>query len=419
METPGKLIVISGPSGVGKGTLVRALLERHPQLHLSVSATTRSPRPGETDGEDYWFWSRQQFEAAIAAGNFVEWAEYAGNYYGTPRGTIVEQLDRGRSVLLEIELVGARQVRKTFPEAYSIFVLPPSLEVLEVRLRGRDKDSEAAIARRLERARTEIAASAEFDLQLVNDDLAEALQSLESAIASALARNEDPSPAAPEIRALFDRIAPVYDRFNDRLSLGQHRLWKQMAVDWANPQPGGFALDLCCGSGDLALLLARHVGSTGGVWGVDFSPALLAIARRRDCHRQVCWQEGDALALPFAGATFDCATIGYGLRNVTDIPACLAEVCRVLKPGGRAAILDFHRPATAWVRQLQEWYLANIVVPAAREFGLTDDYAYIAPSLERFPAGDEQVRLARSAGFGRAVHYPLAVGMMGVLYLSK
>lgn len=226
-------------------------------------------------------------------------------------------------------------------------------------------------------------------------------------------------PTAAEVRDIFNRIAPVYDRLNDRLSFGQHRIWKQMALRWAAPQPGDIALDLCCGSGDLALLLAKQVGVTGSVWGVDFSPELLAVAGQRDILQQVAWQEGDALALPFPDATFDCATIGYGLRNVADIPGCLTELYRVLKPGARAAILDFHRPTAAWAQQFQQWYLANIVVPAARDLGLAENYAYIAPSLERFPNGSEQVQLARAAGFDRAVHYPLAVGMMGVLVLQK
>ena len=226
-------------------------------------------------------------------------------------------------------------------------------------------------------------------------------------------------PTASEIRTLFNRIAPVYDRLNDRLSFGQHRLWKYMTVGWVAPQAGDLALDLCCGSGDLALLLAQHVGTTGSGWGGDFSPELLAVARERDRRQEVCWQEGDALALPFADATFNCTTIGYGLRNVTDIPTCLAEVYRTLKPGGRVAILDFHRPESTWMRQFQGWYLDTIVVPAACELGVSEDYAYIAPSLDRFPEGPEQVRLARAAGFATATHYPLAAGMMGVLYLSK
>jgi len=181
---PGKLIVLTGPSGVGKGTLVAALLQRHPQLHLSVSATTRSPRQGEVDGEDYFFLSREAFEAKIAAGDLLEWAEYAGNYYGTPRSYVEQQLEGGDSVLLEIEVMGARQVRDSFPDAIRIFVLPPSFEELESRLRRRGKDEEQTIAERLAIAKQEIATKDEFDYQIVNDDLEATLEDLDRIIAS-------------------------------------------------------------------------------------------------------------------------------------------------------------------------------------------------------------------------------------------
>jgi len=181
-DSAGKLIVLTGPSGVGKGTLVKKLLARHPQLYLSVSATTRSPRLGEVNGRDYYFVDRNSFQQMIERGQLLEWAEYAGNYYGTLRATVEEQMALGRFVLLEIELIGARIVGETFPEAHRIFILPPSLEELERRLRARAQDSEAAIAQRLQRARTEIAASHEFDRQIVNCDLETALQELETAI---------------------------------------------------------------------------------------------------------------------------------------------------------------------------------------------------------------------------------------------
>lgn len=210
---------------------------------------------------------------------------------------------------------------------------------------------------------------------------------------------------------------------NDWLSLGQHRIWKQMAVKWSNALPGDTCLDLCCGSGDLALWLARRVGNTGFVYGVDFSPAQLAIARQRSQqqypHVPITWVEADVLDLPFADNHFDAATMGYGLRNVTDIPRSLKELHRVLQPGAKAAILDFHRPSNSQLRAFQQWYLDTIVVPIAQQLRLTEEYAYISPSLDRFPTGQEQVELARQAGFATVTHYPIASDMMGVLVVTK
>ncbi len=180
--SPGKLMILTGPSGVGKGTLMRTLLQRHPELYYSVSATTRTPRSGETDGINYYFVSRTKFEQLVASGEFLEWAEFAGNYYGTPRQPVLEKVNSGKTVLLEIELDGARQVRTSFPQAISIFILPPSLEELEKRIRSRNQDSEDAIARRLILAQDEITAADEFDIQIVNDDFETALCSLEQAI---------------------------------------------------------------------------------------------------------------------------------------------------------------------------------------------------------------------------------------------
>lgn len=180
----GRLIVFTGPSGVGKGTLLRSLRHRYPALKLSVSATTRSPRPGEVDGQDYFFVSRDEFRAMVERGELLEWAEFAGNCYGTPKAAITQNIEAGHWVVLEIELEGARQVRETFPDALQLFVLPPSLEELESRIRLRGTDADEAIARRLQRALIEIEAASEFDEQIVNDDLEVALQQLENAIFS-------------------------------------------------------------------------------------------------------------------------------------------------------------------------------------------------------------------------------------------
>ncbi|MEN9225897.1 MAG: bifunctional demethylmenaquinone methyltransferase/2-methoxy-6-polyprenyl-1,4-benzoquinol methylase UbiE [Thermostichus sp. HHBFW_bins_43] len=236
-----------------------------------------------------------------------------------------------------------------------------------------------------------------------------------------------PSPTVehPEqIRELFDRIAPHYDQLNQSLSLGLHRVWKRMAVRWSGATQGDQVLDLCCGTGDLALQLARRVGRNGRVVGLDFSAAMLSIAQSRGAqHPPACsleWILGDALNLPFAEQSFDAITMGYGLRNVTDIPRALREMRRVLKPGGRAAILDFHRPTgIPFFEQFQRWYLNTQVVSQAKALGLGPDYAYIDPSLDCFPSGAEQRQMALQAGFAGARFYPLVWGMMGVLVIEK
>ena len=174
-----RLTVLSGPSGVGKGTLVRALRMKYPQLWLSVSATTRLARQGEMDGIDYFFKSSAAFKALVASGGLLEWAEFAGNCYGTPRQPVEQRLAAGAPVLLEIELEGARQVRKSFPQAFQIFLKPPSMAVLEARIRGRGTEQEEAIQRRLARAEQELKAEVEFDAVVENNELADALAQLE------------------------------------------------------------------------------------------------------------------------------------------------------------------------------------------------------------------------------------------------
>lgn len=227
-----------------------------------------------------------------------------------------------------------------------------------------------------------------------------------------------------QIQTIFNRIAPVYDRMNDWLSLGQHRIWKKMAVQWSQASSGDTALDLCCGSGDLALLLAQQVGGQGQVFGVDFSPNQLEIARQRDQpftlpSAPITWIEADALNLPFDHNTFDCATMGYGLRNIVDIPRSLQELYRVLKPGATAAILDMRRPNHPQSIRFQQWYLKTVVVPLAQHMGFKQEYAYINPSIEKFPTGTEQIALAQTAGFTEATYYAIAGGMMGVLVVHK
>ena len=181
----GNLFVISAPSGAGKTSLVHALLGINPHIDLSVSYTTRDPRPGEQDGKDYHFVSRETFLEMAKRGEFLESAEVYGNLYGTSQSWIEGELASGRDILLEIDWQGAAQVRKLMPHAISIFILPPSLTALETRLKGRGQDSTEVIARRLHAAQEDISHVAEFDYVIINDKLDEALRQLESVVVAA------------------------------------------------------------------------------------------------------------------------------------------------------------------------------------------------------------------------------------------
>jgi guanylate kinase len=178
----GKLFVIAAPSGAGKTSLVRALMQRRPTLRFSISYTTRAQRPNERDGHDYFFVDKPQFERMVAAGDFLEHARVFDNYYGTSRSQVERILDASQDVLLEIDWQGAQQIRRTLPECRSIFVLPPSREALEQRLRGRKTDSDEVIARRLRDSLADLSHWSEFDYIVVNDDFDRATGELEAIV---------------------------------------------------------------------------------------------------------------------------------------------------------------------------------------------------------------------------------------------
>lgn len=178
----GGLYVISGPSGVGKGTLVSKLLDMRDDVVLSISATTRSPRPGEVDGKNYFFLTKEKFKDLIDADGFIEWAEYASNFYGTPLDFVEEQLAAGKNVILEIEVQGAFQVKEKLPDATLIFIEPPSMDELERRIIGRGTESEDVIESRMHTARVEMERKMEYDIAVMNDDVDSAVARLSECI---------------------------------------------------------------------------------------------------------------------------------------------------------------------------------------------------------------------------------------------
>lgn len=179
---PGNLFILSAPSGAGKSSLIHALLGQHQDMQLSVSHTTRAPRPGEVDGVHYHFVSVDEFKALIAQNNFLEWAEVFGNYYGTSRTAIEQVLVQGRDVFLDIDWQGARQIKQQVPSVLSIFILPPSVAELEKRLNQRGQDSQEVIAKRMQQAKSEISHVTEYDYVLVNDDFQQCLKDLQQVV---------------------------------------------------------------------------------------------------------------------------------------------------------------------------------------------------------------------------------------------
>lgn len=202
---PGTLFIVTAPSGAGKTTLVRGLLERDRQVQLSISYTTRAPRSGEQDGREYHFVDVPTFRALRDRGEFLEWAEVHGNYYATSKVWLKEQLAAGRDTLLEIDWQGAQQVRKAFPDAVGVFILPPSAEELENRLRGRGTDSDEVISRRLLGARGEMRHVGEFDYVIVNNELHEALDDLVAVVRAARLRYANQHLRHPQYFAFLEQ----------------------------------------------------------------------------------------------------------------------------------------------------------------------------------------------------------------------
>ena len=207
MKKDGKLVVVSGFSGSGKGSLIRKLIEEYGDYVLSVSMTTRAPRRGERHGREYFFVTRAEFEEAVEAGALLEHAEFVGNCYGTPRAYVEEELQKGNHVMLEIDVQGGMQIRRTYPDAFLLFLVPPSAAILEERLRGRGTETEEQIADRLRRALEETAYMSAYDMVIVNDDLDAC-----AARTDAILRGEESAPAPDETliarfrKELIDRL---------------------------------------------------------------------------------------------------------------------------------------------------------------------------------------------------------------------
>ena len=238
-----------------------------------------------------------------------------------------------------------------------------------------------------------------------------------------LERNAVVKPGDPAaVEQLFEAVAPRYDVLNDILSLGLHRHWKRQLVRSMKPGPGEIWLDLCCGTGDLALMLARGVRPSGRVIALDSASAPLERAQqrqRREPWLPVEWLQGDALDSGLKAGCADGAVMAYGLRNLQSPETGLREMRRLLRSGGRAGILDFNRldPDDADGR-FQRFYLRKLVVPIAASFGLREHYSYLEDSLKAFPDGREQESLALAAGFSKARHRSIVAGQMGLLLLQ-
>tara|TARA_B100001029_G_C15011269_1_gene424406 strand:- start:411 stop:1109 length:699 start_codon:yes stop_codon:yes gene_type:complete len=226
---------------------------------------------------------------------------------------------------------------------------------------------------------------------------------------------------ARSIEEMFDSISSKYDLLNDIFSFGLHRLWKRKLLEILNPTYGEKWIDLCCGTGDMSILLSRYMKSSENITGIDSASKALLVARKRSKknHSLIDWINCDALETNLPSDQFDGLLMAYGLRNLSSSEAGLREAFRILKPGGRAGILDFRSFQGSSIQGLfQEIYLGLFVVPIASAFGLGKEYSYIKKSLVNFPSGAEQIHIALSAGFKRAKYIKLAWGQMGILLLT-
>ena len=201
----GLLLVISGFSGAGKGTVMKRLLELHDEYSLSISATTRKPREGEADGREYFFKTVEEFEKMIAEDALIEHAQYVGNYYGTPKAYVEEQLDKGNNVILEIEIQGAMNIKRMFPDAVLMFITPPSAAELEKRLRGRGTETEEVIRDRMARAKEECSYMEKYDYIVVNDDLDECVENVHRLIRSLHYKREQQEKFIKKIKQEFEK----------------------------------------------------------------------------------------------------------------------------------------------------------------------------------------------------------------------
>ncbi len=225
-----------------------------------------------------------------------------------------------------------------------------------------------------------------------------------------------------QVQKMFDRVAPRYDFLNDLFSLGLHRVWKRELLNRLNPSSGEHWLDLCCGTGDLALFLSRRVAPSGMVLGIDSAEGPLAVARRRgssNSSNQVQWLKTDVINTGLPSNRYDGAVMAYGLRNLADPYLGLKELNRLLKIGSFAGILDFNHAKEGTASAFfQKFYLRRLVVPIASLAGLGNEYSYLEESLKEFPDGERQKQLSLKAGFQEATFYTLLGGQMGILLLK-